>query len=127
VLDCSLGEFSFARAGHPQPIIIDSRGKLIELENNLGQALGLFDEPLLDEQRVDIPKGGVMLVFSDGLTEATSPSGEEFHGTRLHKELHSLQRQPAQTLCQSLWDETIAFCLPNLQQDDFTLVCVKWF
>jgi sigma-B regulation protein RsbU (phosphoserine phosphatase) len=127
VLDCSKSEFGFARAGHPQPIILDSRGKPVELESNLGQALGLFDEPLLDQQRVLIPKGGVMLVFSDGLTEATSPSGEEFHGARLNKVLRSLQRQSAQALCENLWDETIAFCQPNLQQDDFTLVCVKWY
>jgi serine phosphatase RsbU (regulator of sigma subunit) len=41
--------------------------------------------------------------------------------------LRSLQRKSAQALCENLWDETIAFCQPNLQQDDFTLVCVKWF
>jgi serine phosphatase RsbU (regulator of sigma subunit) len=127
VLDCSRREFYFARAGHPLPIIFDSHGKLIELSSGRGQVLGLFDEPLLDEQRAILPNSGVMLIFSDGLTEATNPLGDDFSGKRLQKTLRRLLRQPAQSLCESLWDETMAFCLPNPQQDDFTLVCIKWF
>jgi sigma-B regulation protein RsbU (phosphoserine phosphatase) len=127
VLDCSRGEFSFARAGHPQPIILDSRGELQEPGYNPGQVLGLFDQPLLDEQSLVLPNGGVMLVYSDGLTEATNPSGDDFKDMRLYRVLPGLIDQPAQLLCESLWDETMAFCLPNLQQDDFTLVCVKIF
>jgi len=127
LLDCSSGEFRYARAGHPQPIILDSHGELVELGNNLGQVLGLFDEPRLDEQRVVLPNGGEMLVFSDGLTEAINPLGEDFEEVRLQRALHGLLYQPAQTLCESLWDEMMAFCLPTPQQDDFTLVCIKNF
>ena len=32
---------------------------------------------------------------------------------------------PLKSLCESLWDATMAFCLPIPQQDDFTLVCVN--
>ena len=125
VLDTARGEFSFARAGHPLPIVLDRNGEQVVLGNQLGQVLGLFDDPQLDQQRVIIPKGGVMLVFSDGLSEATNPSGEDFSGGRLTKALDGLTNQPAQALCESLWDATMAFCLPASQQDDFTLVCVK--
>jgi serine phosphatase RsbU (regulator of sigma subunit) len=125
VLDCSRSEFSFARAGHPQPIVLDSFGKMLKMGCNTGQVLGLFDQPLLDEQKVVLPQGGVMLIYSDGLSEATNPSGDDFRNMRLHMVLRGLHDRPAQLLCESLWDETVAFCSPNLQQDDFTLVCVK--
>jgi len=126
VLDCKRRELDFARAGHTLPIILDSHGNPVELASNLGQSLGLIDEPRLDEQRVTLPKSGMALIFSDGLTEATNPSGEDFSGKRLLNALHGMLHLSAQSLCESLWHEAMAFCQPMPQQDDFTLVCFKW-
>jgi len=70
ILDCATGEFTYARAGHPFPLVLDHAAQPVESGTGLGQPLGLIDDPVLDVRTVAIPPGGSMLVFSDGLAES---------------------------------------------------------
>jgi serine phosphatase RsbU (regulator of sigma subunit) len=58
ILECKTGMFSYARAGHLPPIVIGANGKQIEIDMDIGQPLGLFDDGRLDLQAVVIPQGG---------------------------------------------------------------------
>jgi sigma-B regulation protein RsbU (phosphoserine phosphatase) len=125
ILDCKTGNFNYARAGHLIPIIIDYEGNSVEVPVTSGQALGLFDPPLIDEQIVTIPRGGLALLISDGLSEASDEQGNEFGYDRLKKALSEHQDRPAQGICEQLWEAIQTHTGSSHLQDDFTALIIK--
>ncbi len=125
VLDFKSGFFTYARAGHLPPILIDSSGKGIDIAMNEGQSLGMFDDVRIDEGQFVIPHGGLALLYSDGLTEAADVKGVEFGLQRVKEELAANLQEKAQTICDKLWMAVQRYNFEYLHQDDFTTVIVK--
>jgi phosphoserine phosphatase RsbU/P len=125
ILDPESGEFHFARSAHPIPFLMDGKGQIIKVENSSAPPLGLFDEPFIDEKIIQIPPGGTLLLYSDGITETMDTKGEEFGVVSLDKTMSANRGHSAQDLCENLWlaVQTHGKDLP--QQDDFTTVIVK--
>lgn len=125
VLDYRTGMFKYARAGHLPPFVLDAQGKIIEIDIDTGQPLGLFEEMELDMQEVVIPRGGLALLFSDGLNEATDSQDNEFGLEGIKRELVARRNESAKKICEKLWHavETHSGDMPH--QDDFTAVVVK--
>jgi phosphoserine phosphatase RsbU/P len=125
ILDYVSGSFSYARAGHPYPLLLDAGGKRVELPAQTGQAIGLLDAPLIDEGRLVLPDGGVLCLFTDGLSEAPAgPQGEQFESEGVAEALSGWQGAPAQELCRRLWHK-VQEVGPGDQGDDFTVVIVQ--
>jgi sigma-B regulation protein RsbU (phosphoserine phosphatase) len=125
ILDITSSRFDYARAGHPMPLILNHASQQVTLPTSYGQALGLFDDLKLDEGSVTIPNGGMALVFSDGMSEAANPRGNEFNQESLYTVMKGIKEYGSQAICQNLWEAVNAFTNPLPQQDDFTLVCIK--
>lgn len=125
ILDFESGEFHFARAAHPAPFVLDGKGRAVKIPVALGQPLGLFDEPPLDEHRIQLPPGGVLLLYSDGVNETADLQGNEFGIENLSKTISSNRMQPAQQICGQIWHDVQAYGEGLPQQDDFTTVVVK--
>jgi serine phosphatase RsbU (regulator of sigma subunit) len=125
ILDCNQRIFSFARAGHPAPIVLNSGGELTPIPINASHALGLFDEIKVDAQSFSMPEGGLILIYSDGLSEASNEAGEQFGERHLSHFLRRSQHDKPQEICESLWSEVQLFCGDQPQQDDFTIVVIK--
>ena len=126
VLNCENGHFHYARAAHPAPILLDGKGTELPIRIKPGQPLGLFGHLPLDEERIAIPPGGTLLLFSDGLNEASNIYGIEFGDDgRLSASLSSVRHKRAQLICGHLWREMQAFGGDLPQEDDFTAVVIK--
>ena len=125
ILDLKTAEFAFARAGHEPPLLVLAGGEVCQVAWDLGQPLGLLEDPVLDEQTVTIPPGGVLLLYSDGLTDGRNPQGEDFGRERLMDTLGGLADHPAQDVCNGLWQALTAFQGDAPQFDDVTLVAVR--
>jgi len=125
ILDFSSGDFAYARAGHPPPYIVDEHGKQIKLTTGLGQPLGLFDDPVLDEQSLKLHPGALALIYSDGLSEASDIQGEEFGTTRIQGILSTSLQATPQAICERLWNEVKLYTAELPQQDDFTVVSIR--
>ena len=125
ILDCDHCTFEYVRAGHPHPLILDDRGVEIQLPSGLGQSIGIFEDPVFDQNRVSLPPAGMVLVFSDGLSEATNEKGEAVI-EHLPEILLTAWDQPAQKICDHLWESVSHISASQEQLDDFTLVCVRW-
>jgi sigma-B regulation protein RsbU (phosphoserine phosphatase) len=123
--NCVTRRFEYARAGHPHPILLDGAGQIIEGGAGIGQPLGLFEYPLLDEQSLTFPEGGTALMFSDGLSEAMNDQNEEFGLERVQAILSANRELSAQAICDCFWKEMNAYAGPLSQQDDFTVVVMK--
>ena len=72
ILNGATREFRYARAGHDLPLVMDAQREAIHLEKHLGQPLGLFPDPLLDEQSLTLPSGSLLFLYTDGVTETTN-------------------------------------------------------
>ncbi len=125
ILDCKTGVFKYARAGHPPPMVLDADGKIIDIGMNAGQPMGLFEELDVDVQEVVIPRGGLALLFSDGLNEAADSQDDEFGFDGIKRELFAQRRESANTICEKLWQAVEAHSGEMPHQDDFTTVVVK--
>ena len=125
ILNYQTGQFRYARAGHLLPVVLDSDGQAQKINYDLGQPLGLFNDFAIDEQNITIPAGGMILLYSDGISETSNLQGDEFGYQRLHALLAQHRNLPAQVICEQLW-QAIQAHSENLQpQDDFTSVVIK--
>jgi sigma-B regulation protein RsbU (phosphoserine phosphatase) len=82
VLDADRSVLQLARAGHPHPLLVRADGgtRLLRPE---GYAIGLFPRAETAVEEVRFVKGDRLLVYSDGLVDATGAGGERFGTTRL--------------------------------------------
>ena len=125
ILDCSNGDFHFARAGHPSPYVLDGDGQLLEVPVSSGQPLGLFDNLPIDEQQVRLPAGGTLLLFSDGVSETKDIQGSDFAPDVLYQTMAVNRMRPAEEICDQIWLDVQEHGRGLPQQDDFTVVVVK--
>jgi sigma-B regulation protein RsbU (phosphoserine phosphatase) len=110
-------------AGHLPPLVL--RGTTLEELPNGAMALGMFPDATFSEQRVDLADGEVLIVFSDGLTEAMNGNDEFFGDERLRARLPALARMEAQgigTQVVAAVDEFVGDARPH---DDLSLVVLR--
>jgi serine phosphatase RsbU (regulator of sigma subunit) len=124
ILDVS-GHFDYCRAGHPHPLVLDGHLKPVQVEARTGQPLGILEEVTLDAQSITLPPGGVMVIYSDGLSEAQDVHGNQFGASRLAQELPAVCHLPAEGICARLWEQIKVFCGDQPQADDFSVIVIK--
>jgi len=124
VLDTTTGEFSYARAGHEPPLLLDQHGEVSRLPHQPGMALGLWEDIMLDQNTVHLPKDTLLVLFTDGMTDCRDPHGEAFGLERLKQTLTGLEHTSAQASCDQLLDTLMKYQDGSKQDDDVTLVAV---
>ena len=124
VLDPRTGDLRYSCAGHEPPIVISPDGSA-EMLSAGGLVLGLFPNAVYEEATSRLPKGSLLAVFTDGVTEAQSPEGEFYGDTRLMAALkldHDVSPQPLlDKFVKSLKD----FAGGAAQFDDITMVLAR--
>lgn len=125
VLDYSTGEFVYARAGHELPLIWEASGVPLTPARANGQPLGMLPDPAIDVQTVQLPSGGTLLLFSDGVTEATNAQGGFFGLEGVQATVQAHPGMPAQQLCDQLVATLTAYRGTSPQADDITLLAVR--
>ena len=124
VLDAATGEFSYARAGHEPPLLLDPQGEVHRLPHKPGMALGLWENIMLDENTIQIPQGSLLVMFTDGMTDCRNPGGESFGLDRIKKTVAGLQNVSAQSGCDQLLESLLNYQDGSKQDDDVTLLAV---
>jgi serine phosphatase RsbU (regulator of sigma subunit) len=89
LLKPSTGEFHYVNAGHNAPVIISANAAIRELPRT-GLAVGLTDECSFERKTITIQKGEMLFAYTDGVTEAKTPSGDFFTRKRL---MHLLEKE----------------------------------
>lgn len=124
VLDTRTGEFSYARAGHEPPLLLTADGDVQRLPHKPGMALGLWENITLDDYTVQIPKGSMLVMFTDGMTDCRNPKGEPFGLQRIKQTMAGLGPVTAQSGCDQLFDGLMLYQSGAKQDDDVTLVAI---
>ena len=125
ILNVKTNEFSYARAGHEPPLVLQPDGKVERLPYRPGMALGLWDSILLDEHAITLPPGSTLLLFTDGMTDCRDPNGEAFGIDRIKSVLESLSNSSAQQVCDHLLSTLVKYQNGSKQDDDVTLVAIR--
>jgi sigma-B regulation protein RsbU (phosphoserine phosphatase) len=125
ILNCATHQFQYVRAGHEAPIIFDAQGSFKRLLKTNGQALGVFEVITLDQQTVELSKGSMLVLCSDGIPEAPNRQNISFGYDGI---AHSVRRMPgasAQAVCDELIRAVVEHQAGSLQQDDMTVVILR--
>lgn len=124
-LDTGTRRFDYIRAGHDSPLVLGADGKPIPIDRKPGQPLGLVPEPAFDEGSVTVPPGGVLALYTDGVTETTAPDGAMLGTPGLERALKDSTGRSADRACDDLMSALNAFRGGLPQADDVTLVTVQ--
>ena len=123
-LDPGPGILRFTNAGHNQPVIIHQDGQVTNLEES-HIPVGLF--PILDYQTAEtqLQPGDLLVLYTDGLTEAENPQGKEYGPQRLTEICSRHRDSDLSDLAQAVWADLEHFAEGVPFGDDRTLVLVK--
>jgi serine phosphatase RsbU (regulator of sigma subunit) len=123
-LDPESGAVSFLNAGHNPPLIVHAAGTVEQLASG-GLPLGIKADADYREGRTTMQMGDVLVIYSDGVTEAASPSGEEFGPTRLYEVVSRNVEASAAGIRDRIESALTKFSQGTQAADDITLVIVK--
>jgi sigma-B regulation protein RsbU (phosphoserine phosphatase) len=87
-------------------------------------ALGLWENIALDEYSLFLPKGSLLVMFTDGMTDCRNPKGEPFGLERIKYTMADQRTVTAQLSCDQLFDNLMIYQNGSKQDDDVTLVAV---
>jgi phosphoserine phosphatase RsbU/P len=124
VLDTKTGDLSYANAGHNPPIVIRANGDHEMLDGG-GPVLGILSIAPYSEMHAKLAPGDMLVLYSDGVTEATNNNFEEFDEIRFIDVLKKHRKNPAPTIVQAVNAALNEFAAGAPQADDITLVVAK--
>src|SRR6478672_4444694 len=123
-LDPKTGSLTFLNAGHNPPLIVHAGGTMEQLAAG-GLPLGIMEGAEFREGRTQLRAGDVLVVYSDGVSEAVNPTGEEFGPTRLYEVVARNLDATAGGIRDRIESALTKFCQGTPAADDITLVIVK--
>src|ERR1017187_5419776 len=124
VLDPATGELTFANAGHNPPILVRASGEAQMLEGG-GPVLGILPAASYGEQRVHLDPGDMLVLYSDGVTEANNAAYDEYGEGRFIEVLKRYREAPATAIVEAVTCDLAEFAAGAPQADDITLVVAK--
>ncbi len=122
VLDQASGELTGCNAGHCPPLLVRADGEVLRLDQG-GLLLGMLADRSYEEQRVALRRGDVLVLYTDGITEAAA--GEDMFGEeRLLQVVLRERRQPADRIRERIL-AAVREHAGEAPEDDLTLVVVR--
>jgi serine phosphatase RsbU (regulator of sigma subunit) len=125
VLDAATGGLRYARAGHDRPLLVSHSSGECQFLAAQGMLLGYLDKVTLEEAEVGLHPGDLLILYSDGITDANSPGGDFFGVERLRDVVCAADELSAQGVCDHIFRHVGDFQAGTLQYDDMALLIVK--
>jgi len=123
-LDRRTAALDYASAGHTEVLWYRASRRACERLPATGPPIGVLPEGDIDERRISLCPGDLLLFYSDGVTEAENEANEFFGTDRLVVLLQENQLLPAAALARSIVEAVDAFSR-GARSDDLTLIVVK--
>jgi serine phosphatase RsbU (regulator of sigma subunit) len=124
-LDTDTGRLIYCNAGHNPGLWFHAATAEFEELTTPGIILGAFEDIELEEKRVDIAPGDLLVLYTDGVTETIDPDEQEFGVPRLCSVVASLADTSARQILEGVVDAVDTFGKGAPPFDDLTLVVVK--
>jgi serine phosphatase RsbU (regulator of sigma subunit) len=124
VLDVPSGAMSYANCGHNPPLLLRKGESTFEALRACGPPLGTFGGTKYVPRSVALAPGDMLLLYTDGVTEAEDPQEAQFGTKRLEQALLEMRGQPAQAVVDHVIERVVEFAHGAAQSDDITCVAV---
>lgn len=125
VLETGTGRVSFSNAGHNRPLLYRAAARTLSELTQRGIILGAFDEITLQEDRLDLESGDVLVLYTDGVTDALNAEGEEFGEQRLFDVISASAGASSEEILWAITGAVAGFIGETEQADDVTCVVIK--
>jgi sigma-B regulation protein RsbU (phosphoserine phosphatase) len=122
--DPATGSCVYVNGGHNDGIVLRRDGT-VELLATTGMPMGMFAKAAYEEGRTNLAAGDLLMLYSDGVTEASDIHEEDFGMERVIEVLKSHRELPSAELADHMIKTIDAFVGSAPQHDDITLMVMK--
>jgi sigma-B regulation protein RsbU (phosphoserine phosphatase) len=121
-IDAAGRRIVYSNAGHNPPLLIRADGSFARLTEG-GMVLGIFTEVGFEQSELPLAAGDRLLFFTDGITEARNPAGDEYEEEKLAMAAIAARRDPVEEMKDAILADVNAFTGGRFE-DDATLIVV---
>ena len=125
IYNLTTGDISYANAGHNPPYVLKQNGQVESLPMALDPMVGAIDGMDYHECSLQLGQGDMLIMFTDGVTEAMNPSYEEFGEKRLEDTLAKVGRHDCREVVETIKADVATFTDGAEQSDDITIMVIK--
>ncbi|GAB7079960.1 SpoIIE family protein phosphatase [Megalodesulfovibrio paquesii] len=125
VMDLQTGEIRLANAGHNPPVIIDAQG-VRYLPWQGSPVAGFMEDVEYTSFSISLAAGDILLLYTDGVTEAMNQQLALFGEDRLLETLRQDDPATAEAAINGVLKAVTAFADGAEQSDDITMLCLRW-
>jgi phosphoserine phosphatase RsbU/P len=122
VLESGSGEVTYVNAGHMPTLVLRAADGAAEELRVPGIALGILAEVTFEERTARLEAGDVLVLYTDGVTDAANPAFQRFGRDRLKLLAHAYRHQRAEELVETIAEAVSDFAGDAAQADDITIV-----
>ena len=124
ILNGETGDLTFCNAGHNPPVIVRKNGEHELLEGG-GPVIGILPSIEYQEYHINIEVGDTLVIYSDGVTEASDATDEEFETDRLAEAVRRSRHLPATEIVEAIKQAVITHAAGAPQSDDITIIVAR--
>jgi len=127
VLDAPTRKLTLTSAGHTPVLIRRADGRVDEVGQEVsGLPLGIMEDSVYQESEVQLNQGDVVVIYSDGVTDARSPGDELYDSQNNHRLLKRVAQSSGGPVevGRAILQDIREFSAGHSQADDITLVCL---
>lgn len=120
---------TLSRAGHPNPLLWRKKTGEVEIVQSPGLGIGIDDGDVFDrvtkDTEITVASGDVLLLYTDGVSEAENAEGEMFDETRIRTELAAAAPHGASAVVEQIMKALDAFVGSKSLNDDVTMIALQ--
>jgi len=126
ILDVETGILTCANAGHEYPAVRGQDGVFRLLKNKHGMPVGALARSKYTDYEIRMMPGDAIFVYTDGVPEARSASGEFYGMERMEAALNRIADRDPQGILEGIRRDVDAFTGDARQYDDLTMLCLEY-
>ena len=130
LIDTSKEVIRFARAGHCPTLYYHGKTGKTEYFKNKGMGLGIVRnssyEKFIQEKKFTYSPGDLLVLYTDGITEATDPHKVEYGYERLENVIKKQRSNKPETVLKNILEDFYSFTGSKQIDDDYTIVLVRF-
>jgi sigma-B regulation protein RsbU (phosphoserine phosphatase) len=124
-IDWQTRTLTYVNAGHNPPLLLRARNREFSQLSPTGIAIGAMENSEYTASELSLESDDVIVLYTDGVTEAVNPHDEMFGEERLRNVVKACTNSSAHDLIERILEEVKSFCGDWPQSDDITLMVIK--
>jgi serine phosphatase RsbU (regulator of sigma subunit) len=125
-LSLSTGEVVLSDSGHNPVLLLRPDRSLTRVALSKGVALGVVEDFAFTQQRMRLAAKDLLVLYTDGATDALNPIGDRFGTGRLERAIHTLGGKPVAVFVPALVGTVNAFAGGAPPEDDLTVLALRY-